>query len=584
MGRQGEGHSDVSPLTAGTGSEEDEERELLFTPQGADRRHSRFATLFLSFLAFAACVFASWVAGGFSSPRPAAMSSIESGFAVRPGKTAPIAPPLPLQGPCRDKESCLRVIDTFLDAQPRAFDLLQVRSPKNLYAGECGELCNIPGPCPEGDAKCRYDTYDSALAAIYYTKRGHLEKAKPILDAFIKTLYPVGLESFHPKSQKTQYIGVATGKIVTLLASSYNKAVEPMPGNYEAPGVTDGGVDTGNNAWAALAFAHYAAAVSSSCYLAVARDILGAIVDAGDCSTDVMGGYMGHLEPYTGMYRSGEHNIDLFGLAKVLGDQEVMEHTGTFVGALFDANRGFNGTYATGTAGDRRCDHNVAPGYPIAADATFWNILADADPNLSHLQSALRFALRTPGAGRKGHLDPWGLWVSDVDRVYRGEPHKPTLYGIRFSTQGHGVQWENTASAVMAMVHFSDKYGAIAYPQLQTYIDAARDSLKLLLNMYEGIPSSVLGGNYAAWQAFTRGESVDPNYAGGTDTGLGWPYLRYLAVAPTAWTGLMLLLQAEGSEAINEDANPYGVPAKPLPPDDHDRACLPPGALKKRVA
>merc|ERR1719491_241789 len=86
---------------------------------------------------------------------------------------------------CNDKESCLQIVDIFLDSQPRAFGLLQVRSNKELGGGTCGSDCNLPGACPEGPDKCRYDTYDNALAAIYYVKRGKVDKAKEILDAML---------------------------------------------------------------------------------------------------------------------------------------------------------------------------------------------------------------------------------------------------------------------------------------------------------------------------------------------------------------------------------------------------------------
>lgn len=288
---------------------------------------------------------------------------------------------------------------------------------------------------------------------------------------------------------------------------------------------------------------------------------------------------MGHLAPYTGLYRSAEHNIDLHGLSKILGDRTVMASTQVFVQSMFGQNPGFPTTYATGTADAKRCDHTVAPGYPVAVDATFWNILADADPTPERIVSALRYALKTPGPGKDGHLDAFGLFVTDIDRVYAGSPSNPSLSGFRFSSAGNGAQWENTAGAVMAMVHFQSKYGPGAYPGLNTYIEAARNSLKQLLTMYGGVPSSVLGGNYPAWQAWSSGQQVDPDYPGGSDTGLGWPYLRYTATAPTAWTGLMLLHQADTSQPVNEDANPYAIPAKPVPYVKGDTSCLPGAAL-----
>merc|ERR1740123_1749873 len=163
--------------------------------------------------------------------------------AAGPGPAPLPSPAGPVPTVCADKESCLQIVDAFLDGQPRAFGLLQVRSEKQLGGGSCGGDCNLPGACPEGPAKCRYDTYDSALAAIYYVKRGKFDKAKEILDSFLTILYPTDPGTFHPPKPETQYVGSATGKTLTLLASSYNMAVQPQAGNYEDPAVTDGGVD-----------------------------------------------------------------------------------------------------------------------------------------------------------------------------------------------------------------------------------------------------------------------------------------------------------------------------------------------------
>merc|ERR1719433_2089401 len=133
------------------------------------------------------------------------------------------------------------------------------------------------------------------------------------------------------------------------------------------------------------------------------------------------------------------------------------------------------------------------------------------------------------------------------------------------------------------MVHFSTVFGAQAFPSISTFIEQARESMKRLLKMYGGIPSSVLGGNYLAWQKFSKGEPViDPLFPGGTDTGMGWPYLRYTATAPTAWAGLMLMYQADAGQPVNNDANPYLAPSQPVPPPSNDQSCFPQGAMAAR--
>lgn len=109
----------------------------------------------------------------------------------------------------------------------------------------------------------------------------------------------------------------------------------------------------------------------------------------------------------------------------------------------------------------------------------------------------------------------------------------------------------------MAMVHYINSYGADGFPGMSKHIESARGSIRTLLKLYGGIPSSVLGGTYVAWQSYSQGQAQDP--PGGSDTGLGWPYLRYTATAPTAWAGLMLLYQFDSSTEVDEGANPYAA-------------------------
>jgi len=472
-------------------------------------------------------------------------------------------------------------VDHYLDTCPRKFGLLQARGDGraqgigggvNLNGGDC-PTCGLPSPCPEGPAKCRHDTYDSAVVAIYYVKRGKLTEAKTILDVFIKALYPTNMAAIRPQGKNTVYTGAVSGRKITLLASSYNSVNAPTAGAYVDPFVTDGGVDTGNNAWAALAFAHYAAAAQAPCYATVARDIASVIKSVAGCP-DSLGGYMGHLQPYPGNYRSSEHNIDLHGLAKVLGDADMEGSTGRFMRGMYGSHPVLPTSYAMGTGAGRRCDPGVNGG-AVPADATYWSILADADPNQQHIKSALQFAFRQPERKANGRYSIQGLWVTDEDSILpEGGVRSPPVQvsGTRFTTIGNGVQWEVTASAVMAMAHYQQKYDTGADIGLPGHLEQARNSLRTLLAMYKGVPQSVLGGNYNMWKAHQFGK-----YPGGTDTGLGWPYLRYLGTVTTAWTGLALMYQTDANGPVNEDANPYAVPKQPVP-GGTDCSCLPPAA------
>lgn len=494
--------------------------------------------------------------------------------------------------PCKTQEECLLKVDEFLNKQPRQANLLlRTYGPTSLGGGDCGEACSLAEPCPTDPILpgCRYDTYDNSIAAIYLTKRGNLVLAQSILDNFVELLYPKSLEGI---GKEVLHAG-PSGRPLTLLAAAYSDAGKAEAGKYESDGVYDGAVDTGNNAWAALAFVHYAAAANAPCYAEVARDILSALGASGACG-DELGGFAGRREPYPRNYRSTEHNIDVSALARLLGDDEVWGKAQLFVRSMFGRNQKYNSSYSMGTGDDKQCDPSQ-PEAPVPADCTYWNILADADPDKGRMSAALAFAMQTPQPqeppkeGIRGpQEDPdvqrqQGMWSQDEDLM---RPVGHPFYGSRFSTWGNGVQWEVTAGAAMAMLHFSKKYGKLVGPDgkevdLDAFVDQVRDSVRLLLGMYGGVPGSILGGNREAWVQWTlRQDKWRRNVAfpGGTDTGVSWSYLRYPHVASTAWVGLMLLYQGEKGGPVNEDANPLGPPAIGVPKDTSDLSCLDPAS------
>ena len=68
---------------------------------------------------------------------------------------------------------------------------MQTFGPDSVSGGPCGDqMCKLVEPCPnyQQTPHCRYDVYDNALAAIYLSKRGKLDEARGLLDAFIGAL------------------------------------------------------------------------------------------------------------------------------------------------------------------------------------------------------------------------------------------------------------------------------------------------------------------------------------------------------------------------------------------------------------
>lgn len=403
----------------------------------------------------------------------------------------------------------MRIVDEFLMRQqharfPSGAILLQTFGPVPAGGGgPCGRLCELRPTC-EG-TRCRFYVYDNAVAAIYLTRRGKLGEARRILDALASLLYQ------RPRD-------------LQLLARAYGESGE----------ILEWGIDTGNNAWVGMAFTHFAAASGEACYAAIARDILRTIAREASCN-DALGGFMGILPRARGTYRSTEHNVDMFAFARMLGEPGLQNQAGRFVGQMYGFDPDNPHTYATGTGGARICDPSPGINGLVAADTQFWNLLADADPSPDRKAESINHAMQAEAQG--------GLLVEDRDIIGDGA----TLLGVRFTTAGNGAQWENTASGVMALGYYRSVYHTGGEDSV---LLGMRASLLHQLWEYRAVLASVLGGNLDAWlrQDFTAA------YPGGSDTGIGWTYMRYPHTAATAWTGLMLL-----------EANPFAPPPGAVP-------------------
>jgi len=289
-------------------------------------------------------------------------------------------------------------------------------------------------------------------------------------------------------------------------------------------------------------------------------------------------GFGSRLPPYPRFYRSAEHNIDMFALARMLGADGAAAglQAGAFVRGMWGRLPAFNQTYASGTGGEKQCDGEV-PTAPAAIDAQFWNLLAGADPQPERKAASMAYAVQEAG---EGNASTRGLWAKDTDLIggASGLGKGLALEGVRFTTSGNGVQWENTASAAMAMRHYQLHFESGEAFGLGAKISAARDSIKHLIAVYGSVPASVLGGNIAAYLE----NDYSARYPGGSDTGIGWTYLRYPHAASTAWAGLLLLYQFDVDDAVNEDANPFATPAGTIPELDSagTHSCLPKTAAK----
>jgi len=370
----------------------------------------------------------------------------------------------------------LEIVDAWLDGQPRnAFGLIRTYEDNS-----------------------RHDIYDNAVAAIYYAERGHFSKAKGILDAFEHYMYPGGSPGF------------ATPE---MMAAAYLPDGGEISWDSEACSK-----DLGNNAWAGLAFAKYAAATRSGCEGKIAQDHLVSLTNQFAC-TDTHRGFMGRIGRN---YRSIEHNIDMYSFCRAMDATEHQASASQFIESMWGHHK--ENIYAVGTADGVPCDTTVNRGL-VAVDSVTWSIASDADRFDIHKQLALEFALADEGEWVEAETDTVGN-----DGVGIGEMYS----GLRFSTAGTGIHWENTAGGLVAMKRYRELIGDSSTLHLDDKIQKVTSSLSKLLQVYGAIPASI------------REE--------GSDTGMGWSYFRTNHLAATAWSGLALM-----------DANPYSKPARAVP-------------------
>merc|ERR1740117_1350190 len=115
---------------------------------------------------------------------------------------------------------------------------------------------------------------------------------------------------------------------------------------------------------------------------------------------------------------------------------------------------GYEEAFATGTAGLNIYCNSEKEDDTTPIDAQTWNILADAAGDIENKKAAMRWALLP--------VEEHGALFIDVDGMgnTHGKGKGDTWTGFRFSSFGAGVQGENTAAGIMAMVHFRDGIGA----------------------------------------------------------------------------------------------------------------------------
>ncbi|OHB79116.1 MAG: hypothetical protein A2W31_11675, partial [Planctomycetes bacterium RBG_16_64_10] len=431
-----------------------------------------------------------------------------------------------------DNAAFLAGMDAFLQRQMEYFDGIRPLDQPPLVQTfgwdvalpfpptELGPPPCINPPCapaPPQDMPWRGDTYDQALAAMWFTDHakldlqagrdptGHLARARQLLDAGIFLI---------------NHDPYADGRL--RMAYWANNLLNP-PGT--GPSILAPDAATGNISFVAMALtrfvqvakqADYLDSTTRQGYLAAAETLAHWILT--NCTdgnpNGFTGGYRGWEQAPIG-WKSTEHNIDAWTLSQNLfsltGNAQwlqMAERAERFVQDMYVV-AGDGGYYRTGTL-----DDGITPNpAPIPADTQAWTALAgdhsrkiDTDARAA---SAMDWLLDNLTDGCEGSALP-------------GD-------GVQFSNLGKNLQSEVTASAALALDWLDlDTEAADAFLALLDWLrlNAAPD--------YDGIEDGL-------------GLVATPCLEGAS-TGFGWWYYPLTHVASSAWAGFAGLFaeQPEG--------------------------------------
>jgi len=336
-----------------------------------------------------------------------------------------------------------------------------------------------------GGMHLRADTYDSAVACIFFMERGRMDRARDLGDALVAAL---------------NHDAIGGGRIVA--ASRANELLDRGLENTTSIFTPDGGRrDVGNMSWAGLALTRLYHRTRSYRYLHAAETIGRWIID--NCTVgDDWGGFSGGEDHWgtTYRWRSVEHNVDAFSffanLHHLTGEQQWADASASarrLVIACRITERRDVVYYCTGTGETQVLNSTVVP-----TDTQSWTALAGIDPG--------------PNEG-----------YSLIYMMHHMNTTTAGFQGARFARDGAEVQNEATAGAAMAL--WLSKAG------LQR---AAEDYYASLVRQIDEAPN-----------ADGYGVVATPAPEAKTGPGLGWSYFNFLHVASTAWTGLALLAKED---------------------------------------
>jgi hypothetical protein len=386
--------------------------------------------------------------------------------------TFPVAP-TPTAGLQGD---ALQRLDLFLEQQ---MDQFSVSGPRYV------QTYRLPAEALGGEhaiMHTRADTYDTAVACIYFQERGAMDRAADLADALVVA---------------QNHDAKGGGRIVA--ATRADELLDRGMGSTTSIFVHDGGRrDIGNMCWAGLALTRMYHRTKRHRYLHAAETI-GRWITQNCTVADDWRGFSGGEDQWGGKYpwRSVEHNVDAFSffanLHHLTGTQAWADASASARQLVLACRVKKSENvmyYVTGTGATQVLNAGVIP-----TDTQSWTSLAGIDPG--------------PAEG-----------YSLIYMMHHMDATSAGFAGTKFAEHGEEVQNEATAGAAMALwLRGEDAFRNAAtryYDSLLKQIGSARN-----------------GDGY--------GVVATPAAEAKTGPGLGWSYFNFLHVASSAWTGLALL-------------------------------------------
>jgi hypothetical protein len=373
----------------------------------------------------------------------------------------------------------------------------RLAQPRLLRSFETLPFQSLPAPVGDFDFVLRNSahTYDNALALLAFLAEGSpddLRRARLIGDAFVYA-------SRHDRTYEDGRLRdvYAAGDIALPPGWTPNNksGTVPIPGFFDEAKqvyfeIEQGGVSSGNNAWAMLALLALHLRTGGPEYLNTARKI-GDFLLLQKSNEGAYPGFLGGIEepegphPSQRPWSSTEHNLDihaafslLYGIDGRPAWRAGAEHARRFVESMWDSERGCN---LTGTIDP---DHrNSQPGQ-LPSDAQSWNVLA------------------VPGVLR---LHPVLLECAE----HNHRTMDAGFSGFDFNEDKDGVWFEGTAHMAVALAMAGQ--------------EAEAETLRQELRRAQSTPP------------FGDGEGLAAASHEGVSTGFGFLLFRRLHVGATAW-------------------------------------------------